>query len=143
MGGNSGPGYRENPGYRVDIQRIRGRVDVAIDEHLVCSTTRALEVDETELAPVIYVPKGDLREDFILESETETYCPFKGFATYWSLQVGNRHLPDALWAYANPFDEVSELADYVGIYANQVDAIRIGGQNFRGRVSNSRGQSPN
>ncbi len=133
MGGNSGPGFREHPDYRVDIRRIDARVEVALADHVVSVTTGALEVLETQHRPVLYVPKDDLCEDYVRASDTETYCPFKGFATYWSLQVGDCLANDALWIYAAPFDEVSELSEYVGVYANRVDSIRVDGQALESR----------
>lgn len=140
MSGNGGPGYREHPNYRVDIHPINSTVEIELDDIVVCRTTSALEVLETHHRPVIYVPKSDIGPEYVHASDTETYCPFKGFASYWSLKVNDRRVEDVFWFYAQPFDEVFKLAEYVGVYANRVDAIRRDGEMVDRRAPGMIGQ---
>ena len=56
------------------------------------------------------MPEEDLRADLLEPSDTTTHCPFKGDATYRSLRVGDRVVPDAVWAYPTPIAESSWLA---------------------------------
>lgn len=46
-------------------------------------------------------------------SPTRTRCPYKGEATYWSLDVGGRTLHDVAWSYEAPRDEAVRIAGLV------------------------------
>jgi len=53
-----------------------------------------------------YFPEASVKQEFLMTSETETQCHWKGTANYYSLQVGGKENKDAVWYYADP----SELA---------------------------------
>ena len=40
---------------------------------------------------------------------TETYCPYKGTATYWSARVGDEVVTDVAWSYQDPLPESAPL----------------------------------
>ena len=53
-----------------------------------------------------YFPEDSLRKEYITESSTNSYCPWKGTASYYSLEVNGDRNEDAVWYYPDP----SELA---------------------------------
>ncbi|MCH2198054.1 MAG: DUF427 domain-containing protein [Flavobacteriales bacterium] len=53
-----------------------------------------------------YFPPESIKEEFFKSSETHTVCPWKGTASYYSLDVNGETNADAAWYYP----EVSELA---------------------------------
>lgn len=53
-----------------------------------------------------YFPESAVNKEFISNSDTETLCPWKGTASYYSLEVDGEKNPDAVWYYPDP----SELA---------------------------------
>ncbi len=53
-----------------------------------------------------YFPETSIKKEFLKSSVTETVCPWKGTANYFSLIVNGKENSDAVWYYANP----SELA---------------------------------
>ncbi|WP_306643758.1 DUF427 domain-containing protein [Sanyastnella coralliicola] len=53
-----------------------------------------------------YFPPESIKEEFFKSSETHTVCPWKGTASYYSLEVNGETNADAAWYYP----EVSELA---------------------------------
>ncbi len=54
-------------------------------------------------------------------TDHETFCPFKGEASYWSLRVGEHESENTAWTYEAPFPEVAGLKDYVAFHADRVD----------------------
>ena len=54
-------------------------------------------------------------------TDTSTHCPFKGDASYWTLTVGDREIPDALWAYESPTSDAAWLKGYGALYWDKVD----------------------
>ena len=93
---------------------------------VVADTTHALRVEETGHGPVMYIPGADMRLDLMKKTEHSTYCPFKGTASYWTLNAGGKSAENAIWGYETPYDEMTKLAGHYAFYGNRVDNIEIG-----------------
>ncbi|MBW4705031.1 MULTISPECIES: DUF427 domain-containing protein [unclassified Micromonospora] len=63
-----------------------------------------------------YFPRSTLRDDLITESTTQTVCPWKGTASYYSLTDGDRTSPDAVWYYPDPKPEAEQIRDRVAFW---------------------------
>ena len=88
----------------------------------VFDTVGAKLLYETGHLPVYYVPEDDLRDDLLEPSDTQTYCPHKGEASYRSIRVGDRVEPDAVWTYREPLAPASFLAGHAAFYWAKLDA---------------------
>ncbi|MFS4456559.1 DUF427 domain-containing protein [Maribacter sp. 2304DJ31-5] len=53
-----------------------------------------------------YFPPESIKKEYFKESSSHTVCPWKGQASYYSLEVNGAENKDAAWYYP----EVSELA---------------------------------
>ena len=53
-----------------------------------------------------YFPHDSINKDFFAPSETHTVCPWKGTASYYTLEVDGKQNIDAAWFYP----EISDLA---------------------------------
>ena len=97
---------------------------------MIADSNAALQVEETGHTPVHYLPKKDVRLDLLRPTDHHTRCPFKGEASYWTIEVpdasGVRRSENAVWGYLAPYDEVARLADYVAFYGSRVDRITVG-----------------
>ena len=120
---NEAPGFAKHPGYKVDIARHPGRITIAFNGETVADSRAALVINETGIPPVYYIPKQDVRMDLFERTETETYCPFKGTASYWSVTAGERSSADAAWSYEAPYDECQGLGGHLSFYGDRVDAV--------------------
>jgi uncharacterized protein (DUF427 family) len=60
-----------------------------------------------------------------METSRETHCPFKGYASYWSINVEDKTAENAVWGYPRSYAEVSELADYLAFDKRFVDEVLI------------------
>ena len=63
-----------------------------------------------------YFPRASVRDDVLRPSETHTWCPWKGTASYYSLEVDGRVNPDAVWYYADPKDAAKEITGRVAFW---------------------------
>ena len=116
--------YHKYPDYRVDLDPSRERVRVRYNGQVIADSAKTLIVRETKHDPVVYFPREDVRLDAMQRTDHETFCPFKGEASYWSLRVGDRVEENAVWTYEDPFDEVAGLKDYVSFYPDRVEWLR-------------------
>ncbi|MGW0002510.1 DUF427 domain-containing protein [Nocardia grenadensis] len=71
-----------------------------------------------------YFPPGSIRKEFFEPTDTHTFCPWKGRADYYTVDVGNAEpLPDAAWYYPEPKAKAAEIENYVAFYKNQVEIL--------------------
>jgi uncharacterized protein (DUF427 family) len=63
-----------------------------------------------------YFPPGSLKKDFFKESNTHSTCPWKGLASYNTIEVNGKTNTDAAWFYPNPSDKAMEIKDYVAFW---------------------------
>jgi len=125
---NSAPGFASRPAYRVDLIPESRRVTVKFGGVTMADSSEALRVEESGHGPVYYLPQKDIRLDLMHSSEHHTRCPYKGEASYWTIEVPGeagsvRRSENAAWAYPSPYDEVARLAGYYAFYPNRVDSI--------------------
>ena len=73
----------------------------------------------------MYFPREDVRMDRLERTAHESFCPFKGDASYWCLVAGDRREENAVWSYEDPFEQVAGLRDYVAFYDDR-DGLAIG-----------------
>ena len=60
-----------------------------------------------------YFPKDAVREDVLRPSDTHTVCPWKGVASYYSIEVDGTTNADAAWFYPEPTPKAAMVADRV------------------------------
>jgi uncharacterized protein (DUF427 family) len=104
-------------GHRISLRDEPRRVEVVIDDDVVASSTATLVLEETGLPPRYYFPRRDVRMERLEATPTETVCPFKGQASYWS--AGEHR--DVAWAYEQPLDSVASIAGRVCFYAERAE----------------------
>lgn len=127
---NPAPGFVARPDHRVDLLSERRRVKVVFGGVTVADSNIALRVEETGHDPVHYLPEKDVRLDLMRPTEHHTRCPFKGEASYWTIEVAAaegsvRRSENAVWAYPAPYDEVNRLAGYYAFYTSRVDSVEL------------------
>jgi uncharacterized protein (DUF427 family) len=115
-------GYSANPHYRIRFEPSPRRVRVGFNGAFVADSTRAHLLFETWHVPVYYFPRADVRIDLLVPSGEESFCPFKGKASYWTILVDGRRAENAVWGYPEPFEEVKEIAEFLAFYWDRVDA---------------------
>jgi uncharacterized protein (DUF427 family) len=118
---NPAPGFEKHPNYEVTIEPLGQKVEVKVGATLVASSQAAVLLNETRHKPVWYLPTKDLHQDALTTSETQTYCPFKGYASYWHIETPQGRIEDAIWAYLEPYDECLTISDYASFYTNKVN----------------------
>ena len=63
-----------------------------------------------------YFPPEALRYEVFQPSDTETECPWKGKARYYTLVVGNKQNADAAWCYPHPKPAAQSMAGKVAFW---------------------------
>jgi uncharacterized protein (DUF427 family) len=108
-------------GHRVMVREEPRRVEVAVDGTVLASSTDALVLDETGLPPRYYFPRADVAMELLDATPTETVCPFKGQASYWSVRAPGTEHRDLAWCYEEPIEAVAAIAGRICFYNERTD----------------------
>ena len=114
--------WLKNTGYVIDIDPLPFRVRAEVAGEAVLDSTGVRVMYELGHAPVYYVPRDDLRRDLLSANDHSSYCPYKGDANYWNVNLGDRQVENAVWAYLDPYPETAGLAGLAGVYWDRMDA---------------------
>jgi uncharacterized protein (DUF427 family) len=111
------------PGHPITIERNKKRVVVFLRGRVIADTREALTLREAHYPPVQYIPRQDVDMTLLERSATQTYCPYKGDAAYFSIPAGGERSVDAIWTYEAPYEAVAEIKDHLAFYPDRIDAI--------------------
>jgi uncharacterized protein (DUF427 family) len=108
----------------ITIEPTAGRVVVKIAGQVVADTSSALTLDEAGYNPVQYIPIHDIDQAVLRPSDTTSYCPYKGDAGYFSVEIaGQEPLEDVVWFYEEPYASVAEIAGHAAFYADRAEVV--------------------
>jgi uncharacterized protein (DUF427 family) len=100
------------------------RVTVVAGGKVIADTRSALTLREASYPAVQYIPRRDVDMTALTRSEHQTYCPYKGDASYFSIPAGGDRSINAVWTYETPFEATAQIRDYLAFYPDRVDQIR-------------------
>jgi uncharacterized protein (DUF427 family) len=113
--------HPRDPYHRVDILESSRHLRVSVNGEVVAETDRPRILFETGLPPRYYITPEDVREDVLIKSEKNTQCPYKGVASYYSVEVGGRHVEDLVWYYPEPISEAAKIKGRLSFFNEKVD----------------------
>lgn len=130
--------HPRDPYTRVDILASSRHVVVQVDGVTVAESHRPVVLFETGLPPRYYLPFPDLRMELLRPSDTQTGCPYKGTASYWSVAIGETGHEtvheDLVWYYRTPLPESQKIAGLACFYNERVDLFVDGVRQDRPRT---------
>jgi uncharacterized protein (DUF427 family) len=111
------------PDHPITVVKNPDRVVVKVGDRVIADTRDALSLQEATYPAVQYIPRADVDFTQLQRTDHETYCPYKGDASYYSLVTADGTVPDAVWTYTTPYDAVGEIAGHVAFYPQHVDLV--------------------
>jgi uncharacterized protein (DUF427 family) len=113
------------PDHPITITPTKGRVTITVNGKRVADTSEALTLKEATYPAVQYIPRKDTDMTQLEQTSHETYCPYKGECTYYSIPAGGQRSVNAVWTYEAPYAAVSAIREYLAFYPDRVDAINV------------------
>src|SRR5215469_11730571 len=92
------------PNHPITVEENPSHITVTLGGRVIAETDRALELREAEYPAVQYIPLADVDPAVLADSDHESYCPFKGDASYYSLAVNGQTVENAVWTYRAPYE---------------------------------------
>jgi uncharacterized protein (DUF427 family) len=114
--------HARDPYKRVDCLPSSRHIKVSIAGEVVADTTRPVLLFETGLITRYYIPKADVRQEFLRPTDKVTRCPYKGRAAYYSVAIGDQVFEDIAWWYPTATPECVKVAGgYIAFYDENCD----------------------
>jgi uncharacterized protein (DUF427 family) len=113
--------HARDPYKRIDILPSSRHVRIEVDGVTIAESAKPSLLFETGLPVRYYLPKTHVRMELLAPSGTESHCPYKGQAEWWSVRVGDQVHEDLAWSYRTPLPESQKVAGLVAFYDEKVD----------------------
>ncbi|TCC10610.1 DUF427 domain-containing protein [Kribbella soli] len=108
------------PDHPITVEKNPDRVVVTVGDRVIADTRDALSLQEASYPAVQYIPREDVDLTQLERTEHQTYCPYKGDASYYSVLPAGADGENAVWTYEQPYDAVADIRDHVAFYPGKV-----------------------
>lgn len=101
---------------------VRHRGTVLADSH------RSFRVLETSQPPAYYIDPNDVDSDALVGSTRQTYCEWKGLATYFDVVIADEVTEAAVWTYREPIPAFAAIQGQLAFYPQLIDGCYVDGE---------------
>jgi uncharacterized protein (DUF427 family) len=106
----------------ITIRPTGARVTVRVGGAVVAETDSALSLAEASYPVVQYIPLSDVDQSMLERTTTQSYCPYKGDASYFTVKSADGGAEaDVIWTYEHPYPSVAEIAGHVAFYPDRAE----------------------
>ncbi|WP_460447300.1 DUF427 domain-containing protein [Angustibacter aerolatus] len=117
------------------VEPTSEHVLVVLGGRVVVDTRAALRVLETSHPPTYYLPFADADAEALRPAAGQSYCEWKGLASYLDVVGGSASepvvAPAAAWTYPDPTPGYRELAGYLALYPGRMSSVTVDGEAVR------------
>ena len=122
---NSRPKLVPNSDHPISVEPTQARVVVTTGGKVIADSRRALTLREANYPAVQYIPREDVDMTLLQPTTHQTYCPYKGECSYFSIPQGGDRATNAVWSYEAPYAAVSAIEGHLAFYPTRVDSIDL------------------
>jgi len=119
-------GHAADSYHRIDIRQTSRRLLVRHQDRVIADTARPLALYESGFAPRWYVPRADVDETGLTAAAGQTFCPYKGLASYYDVGDARR----AAWSYQDAWPEVGRISGLISFEPDKI-AVTLDGTRLR------------
>jgi uncharacterized protein (DUF427 family) len=108
------------PDHPINLSAAPGPVEALFEGHLIARSEDVLMLSEASYPPVAYFPRVDVEMAVFAKTDHKTHCPYKGEASYFSLERDGRIVENVAWSYEEPYPAMAAIKGRLAFYANVV-----------------------
>ncbi len=108
-------------GHTITITPADAHVEVRVDGEKVAESDQPVLLEETGLPTRYYLRREDVRTDLLRPTSFTTECPFKGRASYWSLEVAGALHDGIAWSYEQPISGAEGIARLLCFFPDRAE----------------------
>lgn len=64
----------------------------------------------------VYFPPSAVKSEYLVKSDHTTRCPWKGLASYYSVEVDGKLNENAAWYYPQPLEKAAQIKDRIAFW---------------------------
>ncbi|MFB9948011.1 DUF427 domain-containing protein [Rhizobium puerariae] len=111
------------PDHPITVEHNPARAVVKLGGRVIADSINSLTLREASYPPVHYIPREDVDMSLLQRSDRQSYCPYKGDASYFSIPLGGQRSRNAVWSYEEPYEPVAGIREHLAFYPDRVDSI--------------------
>jgi uncharacterized protein (DUF427 family) len=119
-------GHAADPYHRIDIRQTSRNLVVRHGDRIIADTRRPLVLYESGFAPRWYIPRDDIDESALAPVKLQTFCPYKGLCSYYSIGDARQ----AAWSYPDAYPEVRRISSLVS-FEPDIVTVHLDGTQLR------------
>ncbi len=109
-------------GHKIETRRSDDHVEVRLGGVTVARSDRPVLLDETGIPTVHYLPKDDVVAE-VRPIDLRTTCPFKGEASYWTIETEDGTHDGIAWSYEDPKPGAEEIRGRLAFFADRAEIV--------------------
>ncbi len=113
------------------VEPVSEHIRIIFNGEILVDTNKAFRVLETSHPPSYYIPTEDIQMQYLSKTSRNSFCEFKGGASYYTVAVGNQSAVNCAWYYPSPSKGFEQIQDYVSFYASKMDACYVGDEQVK------------
>lgn len=110
------------------------RVRVVFNGIVIADTTKAIRILETSHPPTFYLPPADIQMQYLVPTEQQSYCEFKGLAAYYDIRVDGKVAAAAAWYYPAPTPGYEAITQHLAFYPSRMEACFVDEEQVRAQA---------
>lgn len=111
------------PDHPISMEAADTTWRVIFNGEIIAESDDVVLMRETTYRVVAYFPRKHVRMDKLRATQHRTYCPYKGEASYFSIEANGHKAENAVWSYEKPFAAVEDISERLAFYPDSVDSI--------------------
>lgn len=119
-------GHAADPYHRIDIRQTSRKLVVQLGSRIIADSDRPLVLYESGFAPRWYIPRDDVDEGALTPVKFQTFCPYKGLCSYYSVADARQ----AAWSYTDAYSEVRRISNMVS-FEPEIVTVHLDGVQLR------------
>lgn len=108
------------------VMEVKDDISICHHNRMICRSSNSFRVLETSHPPTFYIPMNAFRDVELKLNKRNSFCEFKGMATYVDLHFEDGIIEDVGWTYLNPSKGFEKITKAISIYASKVDQCKVG-----------------
>ncbi len=108
------------PDHPITITANPKTIRITANGVVIAETAHALSLKEAGYPVVQYIPRVDVDMELLSRTGRTTHCPYKGDASYFTINAGGKTLDNSIWTYETPFPAMTQIAGHLAFYPSKV-----------------------
>jgi uncharacterized protein (DUF427 family) len=110
------------------------RIQVWFNSQLIADSSECFRVLETSHPPVYYIPRKDVKVNYLVPCSAGSFCEWKGRAAYFDLKVDGKIAQKSVWTYPEPSKAFAPIKNYLAFYPGPMDYCTVDGEKVQAQA---------